>query len=184
MSPDQMTFPVQSYRLIPLECARAEELADYQQRNRERFRPFSPARTDIFYTTSYWKSVRRRSTRERRQETALRWVLVDEQQVIAQISMDQIVRGAFQSAVLGYALDGSFEGQGLMTQSLQSVIDFSFRTLNLHRLSANHIPENERSARVLARLGFEREGLAKSYLRLNGVWCDHVLNSLLNPRHR
>jgi ribosomal-protein-alanine N-acetyltransferase len=48
---------------------------------------------------------------------------------------------------------------------------------------ANYRPENERSARVLERLGFEREGLAREYLFIDGAWRDHVLTSLLNPRY-
>jgi len=56
-----------------------------------------------------------------------------------------------------------------------------FDAMQLHRIMANYRPENERSARLLARLGFEKEGEARAYLRINGVWADHVLTALINP---
>jgi ribosomal-protein-alanine N-acetyltransferase len=55
--------------------------------------------------------------------------------------------------------------------------------MRLHRIMANHRPENERSARLLERLGFVREGLAKDYLFIDGDWCDHVLTSLTHPTY-
>jgi len=51
----------------------------------------------------------------------------------------------------------------------------------LHRIMANYRPENERSARVLSGLGFQQEGFARSYLKINGEWADHVLTALVNP---
>ena len=58
---------------------------------------------------------------------------------------------------------------------------YSFDELGLHRIMANHQPENERSARLLERLGFEREGYARSYLHIAGAWRDHVLTALVRP---
>ena len=70
-----------------------------------------------------------------------------------------------------------------MSETLIAAIGFVFEELDLHRIMANHLPDNERSARLLARLGFEREGFAKSCLKIDGRWRDHVLTSLLNPSH-
>lgn len=178
-----VSFSIREFELVPLEQASPTALADFQTRNRERFAPYAPLRTDAFYSVSHWKIARRASARDRRNDIAMRWVLTDDVHVYAQINMDQIQRGAFQSAVLGYSLDETLEGQGYMTDCLKAVVNCAFTTMRLHRLMANHVPENERSAAVLHRLGFEREGLARSYLRLNGVWRDHVLNSLINPAH-
>ena len=68
-------FKIGAYWLIPLESANAEELADYQLRNKDRIAPFSPKRTDTFYSSAYWRSSKRRAAKERREETAFRWVL-------------------------------------------------------------------------------------------------------------
>ena len=61
------------------------------------------------------------------------------------------------------------------------VISYAFDELGLNRVMANYMPSNLRSEALLNRLGFVREGVAKKYLKINGVWEDHVLTSLLNP---
>lgn len=99
--------------------------------------------------------------------------------IVGIINVSQIVRGAFQAAVIGYSLDGCAEGRGLMTEALEAVIDYAFDGLELHRLMANYRPENTRSAAVLERLGFIKEGYAKEYLFIDGAWRDHVLTSLV-----
>jgi RimJ/RimL family protein N-acetyltransferase len=93
-----------------------------------------------------------------------------------------IVRGAFQGCNLGYALDGTCQGQGLMHEALRAVLDEAFSPrLNLHRIQAGVRPENHRSLAVLARLGFRGIGLARHYLFIHGDWRDHQLFELINP---
>jgi [ribosomal protein S5]-alanine N-acetyltransferase len=104
----------------------------------------------------------------------------DDATVIGSANLSVIVRGAFQSAYLGYALAGRQQGLGLMHEALTLLIRFAFCELRLHRIMANHMPRNARSAAVLRRLGFVVEGLARQYLLINGVWEDHVLTSLAN----
>ena len=71
-----------------------------------------------------------------------------------------------------------------MHAALRLLIAFAFDELHLHRIMANHMPRNERSARLLHRLGFVREGLAHRYLLINDVWEDHELTSLTNDAWR
>ncbi len=68
-----------------------------------------------------------------------------------------------------------------MREILEAGINYAFEELKLHRIMANYIVENDRSGRLLASLGFETEGVAKSYLKINGRWQDHQLTSKLNP---
>lgn len=103
-----------------------------------------------------------------------------ETEVIGTCSISNIVRGVFQSCHMGYSVDKDFEGQGRMQELAQYTIDFVFAELKLHRIIANHMPENKRSEALLNRLGFEREGYAKRFLQIDGEWEDHVLNSLIN----
>ncbi|MFD2447620.1 GNAT family N-acetyltransferase [Vogesella fluminis] len=70
-----------------------------------------------------------------------------------------------------------------MREAVEAVIAFAFGTLKLHRVQANYQPENERSAALLKRLGFQIEGHARDYLFLNGAWRDHVLTSLINRNY-
>ena len=69
------------------------------------------------------------------------------------------------------------QGQGLMQEVLETALPWAFHKLDMHRVMANYMPRNERSGRLLERLGFEREGYAKRYLQIAGVWEDHVLTS-------
>ena len=68
-----------------------------------------------------------------------------------------------------------------MFEMLQAAIDYVFSEYNLHRIMANYIPTNSRSENLLNKLGFQKEGLAKSYLKIAGSWQDHVLTSKINP---
>ncbi|WP_258546831.1 GNAT family N-acetyltransferase [Psychromonas sp. B3M02] len=70
-----------------------------------------------------------------------------------------------------------------MFEMLQESIEYAFITADLHRIMANYMPSNIRSGHLLTRLGFEKEGLAKSYLKIAGSWQDHVLTSKINPNH-
>lgn len=68
-----------------------------------------------------------------------------------------------------------------MEEALRAAIRYAFADLRLHRVMANYMPANERSGRVLRRLGFTVEGYARDYLRIAGAWEDHVLTSFTNP---
>ncbi len=96
-------------------------------------------------------------------------------------NFSDIVRGLFQACYLGYALGERHQGQGYMTEALRAAIDFMWSNVKLHRIMANYMPHNARSANVLANLGFTIEGRADNYLFIDGAWRDHVLTSLTNP---
>jgi hypothetical protein len=70
-----------------------------------------------------------------------------------------------------------------MFEVAQAGIAYMFDIVGLHRIMANHMPANVRSEKLLRRLGFEREGVARAYLKINGPWEDHVLNALVNEHH-
>lgn len=103
---------------------------------------------------------------------------------LGRVQLTQIARGPFCNAMLGYAIDAAHEGRGLMREALQAVLDDAFGRLGLHRVQANVRPDNERSLGLLARLGFEREGLAREYLFIDGAWRDHVMTALRHPHWR
>ncbi|WP_163269130.1 GNAT family N-acetyltransferase [Chelativorans alearense] len=100
------------------------------------------------------------------------------------ISLTNIRRGVAQSAHVGYWMGERFAGRGMMLEALNLVIPFAFETLSLHRLEAACIPKNTRSIRLLEKAGFQREGLLRSYLRINGTWQDHYLYALIAGEHR
>lgn len=109
---------------------------------------------------------------------------LDDHTVFGSATLSHIIRGYFQACYLGYNIDAAHEGRGLMREALQALISFAFDDLNLHRIMANYMPRNRRSAALLERLGFVVEGNAKQYLRINDVWEEHVLTALTNQAWR
>lgn len=93
--------------------------------------------------------------------------------IVGQVSLNNIVRGAFLSATLGYWIAKSHAGKGLMTEALGLAVTHAFKELRLHRVEANIIPRNAASIGLVKRLGFRYEGTAECYLRIAGVWEDH-----------
>ena len=91
------------------------------------------------------------------------------------VTLSNVRRGVCQSAMLGYWLGAGHVGQGFMTRAVGTVLPFVFETLKLHRLEAATQPHNTRSIGVLERNGFQQEGRLKSYLKIDGVWQDHLL---------
>ena len=95
------------------------------------------------------------------------------------INVNEIVRYAFQSAYLGYYAFAPHAGFGFMREGLGLVIDRCFGPLGLHRLEANIQPSNSRSIGLVRKLGFEKEGLSRRYLKIGGRWRDHERWALL-----
>jgi ribosomal-protein-alanine N-acetyltransferase len=102
--------------------------------------------------------------------------------VIGTIGMSNVVRGCFHSAHFGFGICASRQGEGIMREAGARVIDHAFDDLHLHRLEANHRPENTRSAMLLRRLGFVPTGYCRDYLFIAGDWVDHVNTQRINPR--
>ncbi len=95
------------------------------------------------------------------------------------INLNNIRRGVAQSASLGYWIGEPFARKGYMTHATQSLIEYCFNDLGLHRLEAACLPTNDASKSLLRKCGFEQEGYAKSYLKIAGRWEDHLLFGLL-----
>lgn len=102
----------------------------------------------------------------------------DSNKIIGFCNFTQVFHGAFQACYLGYKIDYEYEGKRLMFEALEASIKYAFQELNIHRIMANYMPINTRSAKLLHRLGFIVEGYAKNYLLINGQWEDHILTAL------
>jgi ribosomal-protein-alanine N-acetyltransferase len=99
--------------------------------------------------------------------------LTESDEIVGVINVNEIVRGLFQSAYLGYYAFLPHAGNGLMWQGLRQAIQHCFSDLRLHRLEANIQPENERSIALVKELGFSKEGYSPRYLKICGRWRDH-----------
>jgi ribosomal-protein-alanine N-acetyltransferase len=104
--------------------------------------------------------------------------------LVGGLTLCNVRRGVTQSCTLGYWVGAEYAQQGYMTAAVRALVPFVFDTLELHRLEAACLPTNTASMRLLDKTGFQREGLARRYLRINGVWQDHILYALLDSDPR
>ena len=95
------------------------------------------------------------------------------------VTLSSVRRGVTQSATLGYWMGAPHARAGIMTNAVACLIPFVFQELRLHRLEAATQSSNLASIRVLEKNNFQREGFARSYLKINGAWQDHVLYGLV-----
>lgn len=177
------TNPPAAVEIVSPTSADALMLADFYQQNHAHFQPFEPLRPADYYTVS---AVQQRlSAQQQLQQQRLCYALIarTEQQIVAQATLSNIIYGPFCAGYLGFGVAKAFEGQGLMTTLCQQLIQHAFSELQLNRIMANYLPSNQRSARLLQRLGFEVEGRARHYLQINGQWRDHILTALLQPKY-
>jgi ribosomal-protein-alanine N-acetyltransferase len=100
------------------------------------------------------------------------------------ITLDNIRRGPAQSATVGYWIGPEFARQGFMAEALAAVVNHAFGALDLSRIEAACLPENLASRGLLERAGFKYEGIAQSYLQINGRWRNHVLYASLRGDRR
>jgi len=159
----------------------ADAMLGFVNRNREHLKPWSPPDPAGMYTLEHWQDVVKKSAAAFDAGSGIRfWMTRHDQpnEVIGSIGYSQISRGPFCACVLGYQIDHRFEGQGLMREALDATNRYMFNVQKLHRIGANYRPENVRSGRLLATLGFRIEGYSKNYLFIDGDWRDHILTSL------
>lgn len=166
-----------------LQPDQAPLLADYYRRNQDHLAPWEGLREPNFYSEADCRMRIEKNLHIFEQGSGLAWAALspDAKQIVATCGLSNIVRGLFQACNLGYSVDAQCQGQGIMREVLEAVIAYAFKELQLHRIMANYMPHNLRSERLLQSLGFEREGYAKSYLKIAGQWQDHVLTALINP---
>lgn len=160
-------------------------LVAFYERNRDHLLPSGSIILPGDLTLERWGAFITDAEQERVKPTAIRFLIFHDDlpgSPIGKINYTQIFRGPLQACYLGYGLDGLFCRRGIMARALTLTNRVMFEQHNLHRIMANYLPENVASGRVLEKLGFVREGIAKDYLRINGVWRDHVLTSLTNER--
>lgn len=101
--------------------------------------------------------------------------------IVGDLNLSQIVRGPEESANLGVLVDRALRGQGIATAAIAIACRLAFEELALHRLQAGIQPANEASQKAFIRNGFERIGLARGFLFVNGAWRDHLLFQKLAP---
>ena len=156
------------------------ELRLLMRTNAEHLRPVSPLARPGEDSTSLTElsNVVARQRREWRQDRGYSFVITmkhPDRPIIGRLALNNVVRGVLQNAYLGYWIVASHQGRGFITEAVRSIIGFAFDTLKLHRVQIAIMPRNERSLRVVERLGIRREGKALAYLAIAGTWEDHEI---------
>jgi len=133
-----------------------------------------------FANRVYW------SMRAETQGTALPLLMFrrSDQALLGAITLDNIRRGPVQAGTLGYWVGAAHARQGYMREAIQTVVHHAFAVMDLSRVEAACLPENAASRGVLEKCGFKYEGVAQSYLQINGRWRNHVLHANLRSDRR
>lgn len=162
-----------------------EEWARLRATSESFLRPWEPAWPSDDLEKNAFRGRIRRYRQEIAAGTGFPFFICDRQSnaIFGGITLGNVRRGVSQSGQIGYWIGARYNGRGIMSEALTLVCGHAFDTLGLHRLEAACIPGNARSIRILEKAGFEREGYLRSYLKINGVWRDHVLFGRVNPRH-
>lgn len=107
-----------------------------------------------------------------------------DQNLVGAITLDNIRRGPAQSGTLGYWTGEPFARQGYMREAIEATVHQAFTRLDLSRIEAACLPENQASRGLLEKSGFKYEGVAQSYLQIDGRWRTHVLYAALRKDRR
>ena len=157
-----------------------DELVELRVRNRAFNTPYEPRRSDGFFTPAGQRAEIVRDREEWRADRMYAFAIVERatERIRGRVGLANIVRGAWDNATLGYFVDEAVNGRGYATEAVRLALRFAFGPARLHRVQAAVMPHNVRSARVLAKNGFRKEGFAPRYLRLAGGWRDHDLYAI------
>lgn len=162
----------------------ADRLVVFRKDNRERFASLQPEPPE-FYTSDWWRrrvSMLDEGARVGQLLYLLVFAASEPNRVAGVVSCLNIAYAPFYKAELGFAVDGQHEGTGLMREAAELAIAYAFERRGLHRLTAEYAVTNVRSAGLLERLGFKKEGLRRSYMRVANGWEDFVTTALINDR--
>jgi len=167
-----------SVRLLTLHDV--PELADLTIGNREHLAPTSPLTSDDAFTEAGVRAQVADALGKHALGLAHPMVIVDGATIVGRINLNSIVRGAAQSASIGYWVSAAQTGRGVATAAVAAALAIGFDELGLHRVQGETLPDNRASQVVLERNGFERFGYAPAFLHIAGEWRDHVLYQRLN----
>lgn len=150
-------------------------LAAAYTRNRAHLEPWEPTRPAECYDADRQTGLVATELRSHDDGRSVPFVLERDGRIVGRVNLSDIVLGAFRNTHLGYWVDASLAGRGVMTAAVDAACVHARDDLGLHRVQAATLLHNAASQKVLARTGFERIGTAPSYLRIAGRWQDHAL---------
>jgi len=153
------------------------EWAALRERSRDFLTPWEPTWPADDLSRSAFRRRIRRYAEDLRSDQSYAFLIFrsSDGRLVGGLTLANVRRGVAQAGSLGYWMGLPYIRHGHMTAAVRAVIPFAFNTLRLHRLEAACIPTNTASIRLLENAGFVREGYAREYLCINGIWQDHLL---------
>lgn len=133
-----------------------------------------PGAPDVVESRAAFAARCRARDRERQLGAGFGFGIFDGPRFCGEINVNNVQRGPFQNAYVGYWVDEACAGRGLVPEALVVVLRHAFEDLALHRVQIAIIPRNSASRRVVEKLAIRDEGTAVRYLEINGVWEDHI----------
>jgi [ribosomal protein S5]-alanine N-acetyltransferase len=130
------------------------------------------------HSAASWPSALSSLRRLARAGALLPFIVTWDEELVGQVTVNNIVRGALRSAQVGYWVDRGHAGRGIITTAVALVTDHCFGPVGLHRVEVDIRPENAPSRRVVQKLGFREEGYLVRYLDIDGAWRDHLTYAL------
>lgn len=166
---------------------RAPQATDYaawavlRMESRAFLTPWEPIWNEDDLTRTSFRLRVKRAAREIAADEAYSLFIIDgrSEALLGGLTLGLVRRGVAQACTLGYWMGERHAGKGHMTEAVRGALRFAFSELALHRVEAACLPSNEASRRLLERVGFQQEGMARAYLRINGNWADHLLYAAL-----
>lgn len=152
----------------------ASELLDYYIRNEDHLRNFEPTRDKNFYTIEVQRKILLESYRHLMSGISSDLGIYIGDKLIGKVKLSNIVYGVFRSGILGYSIDKDYQGKGYMREAVNLILDYAKNYLDLHRIEASVLVDNDKSKGVLLGCGFEEVGINRKYLYINGKWRDHI----------
>jgi ribosomal-protein-alanine N-acetyltransferase len=153
------------------------EWATLREASRDFLTPWEPTWPADDLTRASFRRRVRRYFEDQRGDLAYPFFIFrkNDSVLVGGLTLANVRRGCAQACTLGYWMGRNYARRGHMTAAVHAVIPFAFETLRLHRIEAACIPGNVASIRLLEKTGFQREGFARQYLRIDGLWQDHLL---------
>jgi ribosomal-protein-alanine N-acetyltransferase len=147
-------------------------------RNRVFLTPFEPLRPEADFTLAGQRAAIAEVATLRAADAAYAFCIRAGGELVGRLTLSQVFRKAFRNCYLGYWVGEEHNGRGYATEAVRTAVDYALGELGLHRVQANVMTKNPRSARVLTKAGFRKEGLALRYLQIAGRWEDHDMYAI------
>jgi [ribosomal protein S5]-alanine N-acetyltransferase len=162
----------------------AYDVLQFELDNQEFFQTYTMKRPSDYYKLDFQKDLINLKIEKAKNDIEYNFGIfkIDNDELIGTIGLFRILRDPLQSAIIGYSLSKNHNGKGYATEAVKLVLDYAFTILKLHRIEAGVMPHNLGSIRVLEKAGFEKEGISKSNVKINGKWEDHQVLAIINPK--